>query len=65
MLPSRWTETLWEVPVHLRGRQVELRYEPFEWSVMEVWHRNTFAGLARRCDKHLNAKTYGSADYER
>ena len=57
--------TLWEVPVHLRGRQVQLRYEPFAWSVVEVWHRDTFARLARRCDKHLNAKTYGSADYER
>lgn len=57
--------TLWEVPVHLRGRQVQLRYEPFEWSVVEVWYRDTFAGLARRCDKNLNAKTYGSADYER
>lgn len=56
---------LWEVPVHLRGRQVQLRYEPFEWSVMEVWHRDSFCGLARRCDKHLNAKTYSFDDYER
>jgi putative transposase len=56
---------LWEVPVHLRGRQVQLRYEPFEWSLVEVWYQDKFAGLARRCDKHLNAKTYGSDDYER
>ena len=57
--------TLWEVPVHLRGRQVQLRYEPFQWSVLEVWYQEKFAGLGRRCDKNLNARTYGSADYER
>ena len=57
--------TLWEVPVHLRGRQVQLRYEPFEWSVLEVWYQDKFAGLGRRCDKRLNAKLYRSTDYER
>ena len=57
--------TLWEVPVHLRGRRVQLRYEPFQWSVLEVWYQERFAGLGHRCDKQLNAKTYSSADYER
>jgi putative transposase len=57
--------TLWEVPVHLRGRRVQLRYEPFQWSVLEVWYQEKFAGLGRRCDKNLNAKTYNSTDYER
>lgn len=57
--------TLWEVPVHLRGRAVQLRYEPFQWSVLEVWYQDKFAGLGRRCDKQLNAKTYNSTDYER
>ena len=47
---------LWEVPVHLRGRQVELHYDPFDWSRVEVWYRERFTALARRCDKHLNAK---------
>ena len=56
---------LWEVPVHLRGRQVELHYDPFDWSRVEVWYRESFAALARRCDKHLNAKNYGPSDYER
>jgi transposase InsO family protein len=56
---------LWEVPVHLRGRNVDLRYDPFEWVRVEVWHRDTLAGLARPCDKQLNAKTYTCADYER
>jgi len=56
---------LWEVPVHLRGRHVELRYDPFEWKRVEVWYRESLAGAARACDKQLNAKTYTSADYER
>jgi putative transposase len=56
---------LWEVPVHLRGRRVQLRYEPFEWSIVEVWYQDKFTGLARRCDKQLNAKTYTDTDYER
>jgi transposase InsO family protein len=56
---------LWEVPTHLRGRKVDLRYDPFDWARVEVWHRDTLAGLARPCDKQLNAKTYTSADYER
>jgi putative transposase len=57
--------TLWEVPVHLRGRKVQLRYDPFQWSVLEVWYQDKFAGLGRRCNKQLNAKTYRSTDYER
>jgi putative transposase len=56
---------LWEVPVALRGRKVDLRYDPFDWARVEVWHRDTLAGLAHPCDKQLNAKTYTSSDYER
>jgi transposase InsO family protein len=56
---------LWEVPVHLRGRLIELRYEPFEWQRVEVWLNDTFVALAKRCDKHLNSKTYCHQDYER
>lgn len=56
---------LWEVPVHLRGRQVALRFDPFEWRRVEVWFQDTFYGLARRCDKQLNSKTYHDRDYER
>jgi putative transposase len=56
---------LWEVPIHLRGRKVDLRYDPFAWARVEVWHRDQLAGLARPCDKQLNAKTYTSSDYER
>lgn len=57
--------TPWEVPIHLRGQTVELRFDPFSWKPVEVWFHGQLAGLARRCDKQLNAKTYNHQDYER
>ena len=56
---------LWEVSPHLRGRLIELRYDPFNWKTVEVWHQDAFVELARRCDKQLNSKTYTDQDYER
>jgi transposase InsO family protein len=56
---------LWEVPLHLRGQVVELRFDPFTWQRVEIWHQDHFVARARRCDKHLNAKTYTDRDYER
>ncbi len=55
----------WEVPVHLRGREVQVRYDPFEWQRVEVWIGELFVTLAKRCDKQLNSKTYNDRDYER
>ena len=55
----------WEVPVHLRGRTVQLRYDPFEWRRVEVWMGDVFIALAKPCDKQLNSKTYKDSDYER
>ena len=54
---------LWEVPVHLRGRQIELRRDPFEPSRIEVWYQGTLCGQATRCDKVLN-NHYSSSHYE-
>jgi transposase InsO family protein len=56
---------LWEVPVHLRGRIIELRFNPFDWARVEIWHEDKFVALARRCDKRLNSKTYTDTDYDR
>ena len=56
---------LWEVPVHLRGRLIQLRFNPFDWRRVEIWHEDKYVGLARRCDKRLNSKTYTDTDYER
>jgi putative transposase len=46
---------LFEVPLALRALRVELRYDPILCDPVEVWHKDTFQGLARRCDLHLNA----------
>ena len=56
---------LWEVPVHLKGACVEIRYDPFESSVVEIFFQGIQAGLARPLDKTLNSKIYDSKDYER
>jgi len=49
---------LWEAPLHLRGQLIDLRFDPFQWRRVEIWWENKLVGQARRCDKHLNAKTY-------
>jgi putative transposase len=56
---------LWEVPIHLRGQVIELRFDPFTWQRVEVWHQDHFVARARRCDKQLNAKTYTQSEYDR
>lgn len=57
--------SLWEAPVHLRGQIIEVRFDPFGWRRVEIWWDGKYVGPARRCDKHLNAKTYTDRDYER
>jgi putative transposase len=56
---------LWEVPVHLKGARVEVRYDPFEYTVVEIFFQGIQAGLARPLDKSLNSKIYDSKDYAR
>jgi len=56
---------LWEAPVHLRGQIIQIRFDPFGWRRVEIWWDGKYVGLARRCDKQLNAKTYTDRDYER
>jgi putative transposase len=54
---------LWEVPVHLRGRAIELRRDPFEPCRIEVWYQGALCGRATRCDKVLN-NHFSSNNYE-
>lgn len=56
---------LWEVPVHLRGHNVQLRYNPFTYERVEVWHKDSFVCHAKKCDKHENAHTYNRDNYSR
>jgi Mu transposase, C-terminal len=55
---------LWEVPPHLRGQIVIVHFDPVQWSRVEVWHRERFIALARRCNKHLNSQTPSSNNYD-
>jgi len=56
---------LWEVPLHLRGQLIEVRFDPFGWQRVEIWWEDKYVGPARRCDKQLNSKTYTARDYDR
>jgi transposase InsO family protein len=53
---------LLEVPLGLRGLAVELRYDPIPCDPVEVWHKGSFHGLARRCDLHLNSHNFHKGD---
>jgi transposase InsO family protein len=56
---------LWEVPTHLRGQIVAVHFEPVNWTRVDLWFRDRFVAHARPCNKHLNAQTRSSNDYER
>ncbi len=56
---------LWEVPTHLRGVVLTVKYDPIHWSRVELWLRERFLGLAARCNKHLNSQLRSSNDYHR
>ena len=56
---------LWEVPLHLRGQLIQVRFNPFDWRRVEIWWNDKYVGAARRCDKQLNSKTYTDRDYDR
>ena len=47
---------LFEVNLALRALPVELRFDPILMDRLEVWHKGSFHGLARRCDLHLNSQ---------
>jgi putative transposase len=49
---------LFEVPLSLRALDVELRYDPIHCDRVEVWHKGSLHGLARRCDLHLNSQLH-------
>jgi hypothetical protein len=54
---------LWEVPVHLRGRAIELRPDSFDRSRIEVYCQGQLCGMAAPCDKQLN-NYFSSNNYE-
>jgi transposase InsO family protein len=49
---------LLEVNLALRALKVELRYDPVRFDRIEVWHKDSFQGLATPADLNLNSQTY-------
>ena len=56
---------LWEVPAHLRGQIVTVRFDPMSFGRVEVSLGERFIGLAVRCDKHRNARILSINHYDR
>ncbi|MGH7945422.1 MAG: hypothetical protein ACREH8_14675 [Opitutaceae bacterium] len=52
---------LWEVARHLRGQVITARFDPM--SLARMGER--FMGLAVRCDKHRNARSFKTNHYDR
>ena len=50
---------LFEVDLSLRTERIELRFDPFSFDRIEVWHRDRFAGCARPCNLNLNSYIQG------
>jgi transposase InsO family protein len=56
---------LWEVNLALRGREVEVRFNPFNLQKVEVYFAGKLFCQARRCNKQLNAQNFHtSSNYE-
>ena len=60
----RIDKKLYEVNLSLRALRVELRFNPFTLSRIEVWHRESLACLAQPVNLQLNSETGGSQSYE-
>ena len=53
---------LFEVDLSLRALKVELRLDPLRMDRVEVWHNDSFQGLARKADLHLNSRHFHRGD---
>lgn len=56
---------MFEVPVSLRGRKVQLHYDPFTYERMELYVEEKKVGQATPLDKEVNSRTYKRGHYER
>ena len=55
---------LFEVPVSLRGRVVEVRFDPFSYRRLEVYLDAKKVGDGVLLDKELNSRTFRLQNYE-
>ncbi|MEK7751345.1 MAG: DDE-type integrase/transposase/recombinase [Acidobacteriota bacterium] len=56
---------VFEAPVALRGRNIEVRYDPFAFARVEIWLDDRFLANAKLCDKYLNSRTFDKENYEK
>jgi hypothetical protein len=61
----RIDDILYEVDLSLRALEVQLRFDPYQMSRVEVYYRGQSYGLARLVDLHLNSQLDGSQHYDR
>ena len=61
----RIDDRLYEVDLSLRSLEVQLRFDPYSMSRIEVYYRGKACGLARLVDLHLNSQLEGSQHYDR
>ncbi len=55
---------IWEVSPAFRGRKLAIHYDPFQWKRVDLYLEGKKVGTARRCDKNLNARSFGLENYE-
>ena len=55
---------MFEVPISLRGRQIEVRFDPFTYERMELYVDEKKVGSATVLDKELNSRSYRLENYE-
>lgn len=55
---------VFEVLVALRGREVDVHYDPFGFRRVEIYLAGQFMGNATICDKELNSRTFEKENYE-
>jgi transposase InsO family protein len=53
----RLGSVFYEVPLNLRGLRIQLRFDPWKRTRVEVWHYGKFVSLARPVRVHLNFQT--------
>jgi putative transposase len=61
----RLLNQIYEVPLSLRGRRIELHYDPFQDTpTLEIYHKGHHQGTAHLADLHFNSQ-YDRQNYER
>jgi transposase InsO family protein len=55
---------IFEAPLAVRGRKVEVHYDPFAFERVELYIEDIYLGSAQPCDKELNSRSFNKENYE-